>query len=35
MILVVFTFLGLILGIGWVFVEPFLHDLKDSVKKEN
>ena len=32
MILVVFTFLGLILGIGWVFVEPFLHDLKTSVK---
>jgi uncharacterized protein involved in exopolysaccharide biosynthesis len=33
MILAVFLFLGLIVGIGWVLVKPFVQDIAKSVKK--
>lgn len=32
MILIVFTFLGFIIGIGWVFIKPFIDDLRSSVR---
>lgn len=32
MILIVFTFLGVIIGIGWVFIKPFIDDLRSSVR---
>lgn len=32
MILIVFTFLGVIIGIGWVFIKPFIDDLRSSVQ---
>ncbi|PLB85820.1 lipopolysaccharide biosynthesis protein [Dysgonamonadaceae bacterium] len=32
MILIVFTFLGFIIGVGWVFVKPFIDDLRYSVQ---
>jgi len=32
MILIVFTFLGFIIGVGWVFVKPFIDDLRSSVQ---
>lgn len=32
MILIGFTFLGFIIGIGWVFIKPFIDDLRSSVR---
>lgn len=32
MILIVFTFLGFIIGIGWVFIKPLIDDLRSSVR---
>ncbi len=35
MIIAVFLFLGLILGIGWVLIQPFFQDLAKEVKKQD
>jgi uncharacterized protein involved in exopolysaccharide biosynthesis len=34
MILAVFLFLGLVIGIGWVLIKPFFQDIRESVNVE-
>ncbi len=35
MIVAVFLFLGLIIGVGWVLIQPFFQDLAKEVKKQD